>query len=278
MPTPRAKSLRSNSIPCTVSDVSSAKDDIISTFKNELEKVCDTLESLSGRMNNIEIRLAEVESKQADQENEIKIMKDELNNLSKLESKVTDQENEIKTLKGNLSCLSNSSSPENDFYDEIEMRMSKRENLIIFGVPESETGSVLDRKAADESYLNHLIQELDIQNFEFKRLERIGKISANRGRLLKVSGVDLQKKQEILRRSRGLRNSNQYKRVFINADLTPMQRQKQRELQSELRDRRTRGEDVIISRGKVQPRDQANFHQSFYRFPMCNVFFLRCGC
>lgn len=75
-----------------------------------------------------------------------------------------------------------------------------------------------------------------------------------------MSGLDFYKKQEILRRSRELRKSDQYKRVYINADLTPMQRQKQREMQIKLQHRRTRGEDVIIYRGKVQSRDQAHFH------------------
>jgi hypothetical protein len=197
--------------------------------------VNDTLESLTGRINNIEIRLTEVESKQTAHESEMKVIKDSLKNIS------------------------NRTSSGNEFYDEIELRLSKKENIILSGVPEIETGSLSDRKAADENHLSHIMKELDVQDFEFKRIERIGRVSAKR-RLLKVSGLDFHKRQEVLRKSKGLRNSNQYKRVYINADLTPMQREKQRELQGELRDRRLRGEDVIIYRGRVQLRNQAHFH------------------
>lgn len=243
--TPKGKILRSNSLSCTLPDIealisssiSAAKDDIINTFKKELRKVNDTLESLTGRINNIEIHLAEIENKQIRQDNDIKSLNDKVNYIT-----------------------SQSSTSNNDLYKEIELRLSKKENVVISGIPESNAGSVQDRITADEAYINCLMEELDIQNVKYKRIERIGKIPTRGSRLLRVCGLESHKRVDLLKKSKELRNSTQYRRVYIHADLTPMQRHQERELQNELRDRRASGEDVVIYRGKIQPRKQAFFH------------------
>ena len=71
-------------------------------------------------------------------------------------------------------------------------------------------------------------------------------------------------KKEILRNAKLLRKSNTNRNIFINEDQTPMQQRESHLLRKELRMRRDNGEDVVIFRNAVMPREDAKvFRQDF---------------
>ena len=62
-------------------------------------------------------------------------------------------------------------------------------------------------------------------------------------------------RDNILGFARKLRNSKDYKNVYINPDLTKMQREQSRKIRDELKSRRDKGESVIIRKGQIVPFD-----------------------
>ena len=74
---------------------------------------------------------------------------------------------------------------------------------------------------------------------------------------------DKDKKWEILRRSRCLKGSR-FDGVFIKADLTPFQQERDKQLRNDLKRRKENGEDVVLFRDGIRRRtDVRNFHRGF---------------
>ena len=239
--TPKTKVLRSNSLTIAVSDVkqmiSSAKDEIIDILKKELDKMNTMLVSLFTRVINVEENLACVRTKQKELEKEINVLKDKLQK-----------------------DISFSSSP-TEICNEIEMRFARKQNLVIFGIPEKADGSIESRKKSDEEQFKILMRELEVDDVEFATLQRIGRNASNGARLMKVTGLNPERKREILSKAQQLRNSSTFRRVFIHPDLTPLQQKEHQFLRSELQRLRSKGEDVVIRHGKIVSRDTMSLFQ-----------------
>ena len=84
---------------------------------------------------------------------------------------------------------------------------------------------------------------------------RIGKIIQGRPRLLKVACPTVDVKISILRKSKDLRSSSRYRNINVNHDLTVEQQKEAWKLREECRQRRSRGEDVVIHKNKVIQRN-----------------------
>ena len=96
--------------------------------------------------------------------------------------------------------------------------------------------------------------DVDLDKAEIKDAIRLGPKKAGYIRPLKVMLQNIQVKREILGKAK-LLNSGKYKNVYINPDLTPQQRDKDRLLRQELKKRRDNGEsDVYINKGKIVER------------------------
>ena len=108
-----------------------------------------------------------------------------------------------------------------------------------------------------------IMDELHVSNPDLSEFRRVGKKPKFGPRLLKVRVNNVQKKSEILSKSRLLRNSKRFKKVYVRPDRTPMQQEHDKQLNAELYARRQDGEDVILFKGRVIARsDMQNFHQS----------------
>jgi len=227
--TPTSRTLRSNSNPnnnITLTDIKM----LIENTKTEI------LESLTKKIDEMSKNLASVITRLDTLENENK-------NLSRrcieLEEKIQER---------------NSEFPEN-FAHEIYMRQQKQDNLIISGLPEASSGSLDERKTHDLKELNSLAAELGMTNLSIKDTQRVGPTN-KRPRLLRIKLTDWKVKVELLRRAKVLRNSVRYRSCYISPDLTPLQRQNQKELQEQAKKMREEGHDVIISKGKVILRSE----------------------
>ena len=77
---------------------------------------------------------------------------------------------------------------------------------------------------------------------------------------------DKASKFDFLRSAKELRKSEKYKNIYINPDLTYIQRERNRKLRNELKEKREKGFDAVIKNGKVMLRRDAesvperNFH------------------
>ena len=94
--------------------------------------------------------------------------------------------------------------------------------------------------------------EFNINKVNIDKVTRLGKLVKEKPRPLLVTLVDNSVRRQILRNAKTLRNSTTYKKVFISPDLTPKEREANKNLLEELRRRKQAGEvNLIIKRGKI---------------------------
>ena len=168
---------------------------------------------------------------------------------SVLEKKCLELEEELGRLK------SVKGGEVSEVYNEIERRLQRQSNLIISGLLEKEDGSVKDRNAYDVHETKKMFDFMGVSNVALKSVQRLGQKKSNGIRLLRVTCEDVNKKWEILGKARTLRNSDAYKKIFLNQDLTAKQQEEQFKLRAQLKDKRAEGIDAVIYRGKVVARE-----------------------
>lgn len=152
-----------------------------------------------------------------------------------------------------------------DVVEEANQRYERRCKIIISNLEELSSGTVAERKERDRNKVLEIAAELCVDGFGVEDCHRFGKIDLGRPRLLSVTCSDKASKLNILRSARNLRGIDEYRHCYINPDLTLMQRNANKKLLLELKEKRNRGLDVIIKRGRVVPRQSVypqaeNFH------------------
>ena len=146
----------------------------------------------------------------------------------------------------------------------MEDRNQRKPNLIVSGLPEKSDGSADDRRRWDMESVEELFHSLCHLNADaISSFHRIGKISSNKPRLLKVVCSDTESKSNLLRKSRDLKNTSKFRNIYLNPDLTPAQMLESKKLRQEWKRRKNCGEDVVIRRGHVVERNSNYFNQNF---------------
>ncbi len=201
----------------------------------ELKNINSTLNILQNKICDVEGTLQKVLETQRTQDAEIKLLKED-----------------VLTIKENY----------DNILAEVEDRDRRKANLILSGLPEREDGSAEERKEGDMLTVKTLFSVLDNSKTEaVSAVFRIGKVTSSKPRLLKVICRDTESKRALLSKSKDLRNKAQYRNVFLNPDMTPLQQALNKRLREELRARRNLGEDVTIRHGKVVIKTSGqNFH------------------
>ena len=149
---------------------------------------------------------------------------------------------------------------------EAEERIKRRKFLIISGLKENSTASVKDRVRTDTEVIKEIAQCIGVTNFEPSEVSRIGKTGQSRPRLLRFKCSNLQDRSMLLRQSRMLRTHAMYGQVFVNPDLTLVQRLRNKDLREQLRQKRDAGGDFVIYRDQIVQRkndNRQNFPGSF---------------
>ena len=192
-----------------------------------------------------------------------KAVRDEMKSIREdmlvLSSRVDQLENDNRILLGayqelkkqTLTCRPMNDDQMESIVHEIEQRYSRRENVIVRGLPELDTGSPSQRNAADLGKAHDIFSAMGIDKPVIRDATRLGKITRDRPRLLKIRCVDVDSQKEVLKRSRTLKNVDEYRNVYINKDLTVDEQKRQTLLRGELIRRRNEGENVGIRYGKV---------------------------
>lgn len=231
MSTPKQRVTRSNSVPdagLTTSQMKKLLDEnkreIVCKIKEDTQSIKSLVQTLSNRISSLESLLGATIARV-----------DALEQRAKNERVVDHQLN--------------------DFCHEAYLRYVKRKSLVISGVPEQTTGTVSERNEKDECAVVDLVAELGIEDFQPEEVSRIGRIDHAKSRLLRIKCRNTSEKIEILKHSKKLRNSQQFRKVFINSDLTAIQRKISKDSREELKLRREAGENVIIRRGRVVTTD-----------------------
>lgn len=150
-----------------------------------------------------------------------------------------------------------------ELLNEFQSRMDRNKNVIISGVKETRSGSVDERRGDDEREVKDILDKIGL-NLMFSNVTRVGKVTANRRRLLRATFCDNESRNQVLRKARTLHLHAAYKHVYINPDRTPMEQAEFAKLRQELKDRREAGEDVAIFRNKIMHMKDINHKQTFH--------------
>lgn len=205
------------------------------------------------------------------------IRKDTADEIAKLNAIIITQSAEIATLKTTLadyeqrltkvessqtvtSVQATSSAPTTnaasiDFraiLSEEREREKRKNNLIFLNVPETTTSN-------DSQLVKEIISEVGISSsINFDGIKRLGKSVGDKSRPIVITVNDIKQKLQILKSAKKLRNTDahsKYHKVYINSDLTKQQLAEGKILRAELKRRKDGGEDVVIRRGYIVPRE-----------------------
>lgn len=246
------RSTRSNSNPNTsisLQDIhhllTSMKTEIMSSMEENIGKMVKNMEKLDKKMENVisrvgglEERLNSFDIEQRRQQGEIREMKESLKLLKP------------DVIKGNME----------DICNETTERWRRRKYLIVSGVPEHASGSTEEREEKDIQTISELAKALGLDEFEPEDVSRIGRINSTKSRLLRFKS-DSEDRRHILRNAKSLRKSSKFQSIYINPDMTKLQRIRNADLRREVQRRRQNGENVGIRHGQVVELDlNKNFH------------------
>lgn len=132
---------------------------------------------------------------------------------------------------------------------ELEKIDQKKLNLVVANLPEQQS------EEEDTQAFTRMIKEEFKLVVKVSKTTRLGKVTDNKDRLLKIELESLSDKKLILSRAKELRESTHdiYKRVYIRPDLTINQLIESKNLRASLKDRRLSqpGKHWVIKAGKV---------------------------
>lgn len=245
-PTQRTTRSGSNSSTVNLNDIKilieNSREDILTSVKVEVEKNGQMFDAIFKRLDD------------ALKQNEV------------LMNRVKELEDTVKGLEA-LSHQKSAAVLSEDALREVEERHRRRKFVIVSGLPEPCSGSLDERALHDKKAINALASQIGVDSLEVSNITRIGSSKTKAPRLVRFKCSSVEKKFSLLRASRHLRRHEQYARVFLRPDLTKLQREKDRELRTELEYRRSAGERVVIRSGKiVDPNIYKSYSNSYSYF------------
>ena len=150
--------------------------------------------------------------------------------------------------------------------EEERRKASKTQNLIIYGLPETEE-TIKEQMRADFHSIRELYADrVELTPKDISGIARLGQKKEKQVRPVRITFVDLQKRREVLINNKGLtiegfqyefckcKAGGQHIHINITNDKTKQERDQENKLREELKQRRTQGEDLIIKNGKIVKR------------------------
>lgn len=192
-----------------------------------------------------------------------------LKDNNELRSRVRDLEEKMDGMN-ELSSATRIPSFNEETYRELEDRHRRRKFLVISGIEEPCNGSPAERSLEEAQVVEDLAHKIGVQDIKVSEVLRVGSQHSQKPRLLRVKCSSMVIKSSLLRSAKNLRKFPEYRKVYINPDLTQAQRQVEKSLRAELASRRRAGERVMIRAGRIielhtnpRPDSTQNFRQMF---------------
>ena len=141
--------------------------------------------------------------------------------------------------------------------EESDEKEKRKENIILVNIPESTKEKSEDREKDDMDSVRNLLSKIEeIHEGDLSKPIRIGKRTSEKPRIIKLKVKTEEMKERIVKNARKLNQgiTSPDKKVYINNDLTPLEREKERkereQLRQELKERQDKGETGLRIRGK----------------------------
>ena len=157
------------------------------------------------------------------------------NNFDGISNDFRNLEERLKIIEAQMSFMQPNAAHQHtsQLPDEFQQRQRKRNNIIIFGLPENKQG---DDQQHDRHQLNALLDNLGVSiNPNDVSFFRVGNGNSNGNRPLVAKLGCHQMKADILSKAKTLRNDKNWKGVAITHDLTKLQCQEEKVLEMTLK-------------------------------------------
>ena len=228
----------------------------IITGNTEAEKQMERIES---RLKNIERTILDLTTTSNTRANKTEEVAEEIkqtsnNMMASYASKVKELNTVSQEIKETIERKTNEitqtdNQPTKQIIDslkEYNERETKKRNLVIYGLTE---------KGHIPTQLQALCRELGVKGIEITESKRLGTLhptATSRPRPLLIKLKTLEQKRILLQKAKTLRQSSTFANTYISPDLTQQERDQNKKLIEELKQRRANGEiDLIIKRGEI---------------------------
>ena len=145
-----------------------------------------------------------------------------------------------------------------EYMEEQKEKEKRKLNIIVSNIKESKKETAENRMEEDKNeFLSHVRQELEIEGSEIEEIIRLGKQQeTGRPRLMRVKLKSGETKGKIMKQAITLNKKKKpEERIYINNDMTPKERVKNKELREEKKRREQDGErDLMIKNGQIVKR------------------------
>ena len=197
---------------------------------------------------------------------------DRLNMLTTIVQTLQDQNKMILTLLQNTGGNINSQIREEvkEFFENEKEKQIRKDNLIFFNIPESMEKSDEAIQIEDAKNIQNICESIcpginltELRDLKVSRLGRIKPPTGSRPRGVKVKFGNEETKTLVLKNARNLKKLKQMEKVVIQPDKTLKEREQDKALVEEMKQRRLdSGEDLFIRNGKILSRNKTRMPDS----------------
>lgn len=192
--------------------------------------------------------------------------KNVIQSLQSLKQEIQDLKEEVTTLKQKVFELEKEKEflsegrckqPQETYelvLEELEERRRRESNVVIFGLPEMTQGTLEERQNEELRQVRELTGILDLTDVQIGRSFRLGRTNPDTKRPILIKLNSVEERNRFLKQASLLKNSPNFRSVYVHPDLTRMQQAKRKLLLAEVRSRKEKGEDVYISNDRVVSR------------------------
>ena len=136
--------------------------------------------------------------------------------------------------------------------EEMQKRDENKENIVVYGLKESEDEDGLKRKDEDVAVVMRMATEIGVEfKGEVKSIYRAGKKIGDRPRPLVVKIEDDETREGIIANARKMAGKDAWKRVFVSQDWTWKQREEMRKEEKKLKDEAEKKTEEENTSGRV---------------------------
>ena len=221
-------------------------DQYAANIMTNIKKLTSRLDSLEerteSRVGRVEERVARVEESEKGQSNRVK---GAIERIDGIEVVLRDDPREVTDEDIKTQIQQTTSS----FLKEKEEKETRKMNVIVNNVPESEGETAKERKGKDKQRcLEQFEKIVEISETDIESIVRLGATTGDRPRPIKIKMKCETMRNELIRNARQINEGVEAKaRIYINKDETREERLRGKELREERRQRLSQGEtDLII--------------------------------
>ncbi|KAK4304810.1 hypothetical protein Pmani_023245 [Petrolisthes manimaculis] len=150
---------------------------------------------------------------------------------------------------------------------EKEEKERRKNNLIIFNVPESDKEDGKDRAKEDTETCEHIfVHKLEVENFKIEKVVRLRKKTIGKSRPTLVKVEDEGMKWHIISQGKKLKNDydEKIRKIGLSPDLTKAEQQENQRLRNILEEKKKQGGMWKIQRGRIINLDVPYWQQTNY--------------